>query len=294
MTFFTTEDLIARAEAKGLRRALIVTALPIEMAAVRSHLTHVGSCLGRDGCVYEVGEFSGVSADWLVVVAESGAGTHPAQNVVTYAHAAFRHFDLMQFSGVAGSRKSDVPIGSVVAASLIYYPYVGKYDAKEGFQSRPREIDVDARLVGLAKKITRDGNWAARIREPLNTKLATGAQYPQPYPPGSLVGAVVSTEAVSADEKSELEAHISRFCGDAQAVEMEGYGALFAARTERTPGIMIRGISDRAQCNPKFILDLINFTIVPADLVGKLLEQIRGLSAQYVVELLRVIGLRKA
>ena len=214
------------------------------MDAVRAHLTHVGSCVDRVGNVYEVGEFSGASADWLVVVAESGAGTHPAQNAVTYAHIEFEHFDIMLFCGVAGSRKADIPIGSVIASSLIYYPYGGKYDAEKGFSSRPREMNIDNRLTGLAKKVKRDGTWPDRIRDPLGAKLATGDVYPKPFPPGSVVGPLASIEAVSADEKSELEAHLAKYYGDAQAVEMEGYGAVYAASQERTPSIMIRGISD--------------------------------------------------
>jgi nucleoside phosphorylase len=244
MTFLTAKELTARADARGLRRALIVTALQMEMDAVRAHLTHVGSCVDRVGNVYEVGEFSGPSADWLVIVAESGAGTHTAQNVVTYAHNEFEHFDLMLFSGVAGSRKADIPIGSVVVSSLIYYPYGGKYDNEKGFSSRPREMNIDNRLAGLAKKVKRDGIWPDRIRDPLNAKLATGEVYPQPYPPGSVIGPVASIESVSADEKSELEALLTKYYGDAQAVEMEGYGAVFAASQERTPSIMVRGISD--------------------------------------------------
>jgi hypothetical protein len=72
----TAAEVMQDAEARGLRRVLIVTALPIEMKAVRAHLTELGSCPARDGNVYECGQFSGQGDEWLVVVAESGAGTH--------------------------------------------------------------------------------------------------------------------------------------------------------------------------------------------------------------------------
>ena len=73
----TVAEVMKDVAARGLRRALIVTALPIEMRAVRAHLTELGSCLARDGNVYECGQFSGKGDEWLVVVAESGAGNPP-------------------------------------------------------------------------------------------------------------------------------------------------------------------------------------------------------------------------
>lgn len=118
----TVAEVMQDADARGLRRALIVTALPIEMRAVRAHLAELGSCPARDGNVYECGQFSGQGDEWLVVVAESGAGTHPAQSVVTYAHLEFGTFELTLFVGVGASRKSEAPIGSVVASSYLYFP----------------------------------------------------------------------------------------------------------------------------------------------------------------------------
>ena len=57
----------------------------------------------------------------------------------------------------------------------------------------------------------------------------------------------MSTEAVSADKASELESLIAIHYGDACIVEMEGFGSLFAAARERTPAIVIRGVSDMAE-----------------------------------------------
>jgi nucleoside phosphorylase len=126
MSYRTVTDIMAEAEARNLRRALFVTALPIEMRAVRAHLTDLGSCAGRDGTIYECGVFSSLGQEWLVVVAETGAGTHPAQSVVTYAHATFGPFETQIFVGVGGSRKSEAPVGCVVASDHVYMPYSGK------------------------------------------------------------------------------------------------------------------------------------------------------------------------
>ena len=49
------------------------------------------------------------------------------------------------------------------------------------------------------------------------------------------------------DPDSELEALIANGYGDTCVVEMEGYGAVFAAAQERTPSIVIRGVPDMTQ-----------------------------------------------
>ena len=243
MPFRNMDEILKDAVDRGLRRALIVTALPIEMRAVRAHLKDLGSCVGRDGTVFECGQFTSLGAEWLVVVAESGAGTHLAQSVVTYALIEFANIEVLFFTGVGASRKQDVPIGSVVASNWVYYPYSGKLE-QDGFKSRPRSLPVDSRLVGLARKVERDEKWQGRICPPLNGNRPDPDDYPKPYPPSALVAPIVSIEAVSANPESELEHQITAHYNDAHALEMEGYGAVFAANIERIPSIIIRGISD--------------------------------------------------
>ena len=85
MTYRSAEEILQEADAGGMRRAFVATALLLEMEAVRSHLRPVGSVLGRDGAVYECGIFSDSGKDWLVVVTETGAGTHAAETAVTHA-----------------------------------------------------------------------------------------------------------------------------------------------------------------------------------------------------------------
>ena len=46
--FLTPAEILADADTRGLRRALVVTALPIEMSAVRAHLTDLGASSGRE------------------------------------------------------------------------------------------------------------------------------------------------------------------------------------------------------------------------------------------------------
>lgn len=246
MSYRSADELLAEAARRGLRRAFLVTAVMLEMDAVRGHLVQLGSVIGRDGAVYECGVFSNFGQDWLVVVAETGAGTHPAQSTVTYAHVLFGGFEVQIFVGIGGSRKADAPLGSVVASDQVYMPYSAKY-GENGRSSRPRTFQVDGKLVGIAKKVRRDRTWFSRIRDPHGGRLPPFDAYPVEYPPIGLVAAIVSVEAVLADPTSELEALIADGYGDSHVVEMEGYGAIYASSQERTPSILVRGISDMTQ-----------------------------------------------
>src|SRR4051794_2792950 len=107
MAVKTKEEIIDYSRTHGLRRALVITALALEMRAVRAHLKPLGSVLGRSGTIYECGQFSGDGSEWLVVVVESGAGTHPAHAVVTSAQIDFSGFEIMVFVGIAASRKAE-------------------------------------------------------------------------------------------------------------------------------------------------------------------------------------------
>src|SRR5689334_2414223 len=134
MSFRSAEEILEEAHARGMGRALIVTALGKEIRGVLAHLAPMGSVRAR-GFIYECGAFSGEERDWLVVAAQSGPGNAAAQAVTMTAHHDFDSFDVMMFVGVAGSRKRDVPVGSVIASNKIYSPYSGKYDA-DGFSAR--------------------------------------------------------------------------------------------------------------------------------------------------------------
>ncbi|MCA3450410.1 MAG: hypothetical protein INF92_08575 [Rhodobacter sp.] len=223
-----------------------MTALLLEMKAVRAHLFDMGSVQGRHGTIYECGSFSDRGQDWLVVVGETGAGTHNAQSVVAEAYILFGAFEVQMLVGVGGSRKKDAPLGSVVASEKLYWPYGGKAGTG-GFSHRPAAYSPDPRLVGIAKKIRRDDDWLTRIRPPRNGTLPAFDAYPVDFPPSGLVAPIASIEAVLDDPKSELEALLAHAFGDTHVVEMEGYGALRAAFAERTPSIVIRGVSDMTQ-----------------------------------------------
>ncbi len=251
-------EVLKDADERGLRRALIVTALPLERDAVRAHLTDLGVCVGDDDELYEcyeyrcggkIGDFT--AQGWLVIVAECGAGTHVAQSAVMYANQMFKPFEVILFIGIAASRKKDIVIGSVIASDRIYYPLVGKYENGQ-FHNRPRQHNVGGPLKLIATQVIREGGWTSRILPLRGGAVPSEEKYPKPFPPTAKLAAIVTVEAVSADLLSELEKNIDEHYQDAHALEMEGYGAALAAEKAKTPIIVIRGISDmRAGKNPE-------------------------------------------
>ncbi|MBY5672829.1 hypothetical protein HFO32_29710 [Rhizobium leguminosarum] len=236
-------QILTEADAQGLRRVVVVTALGLEMEAVRVHLANLGTIKGRDGNFLELGRFSGTGNDWLVVVVESGAGNLEASGAVTNALVTIGDAELIVFVGVAASRKpKDAGIGSVLAATHLYWPYSGK-EAK-AFSARPHSIPVKPALVHLARKIARDGDWPTRVHAPAGFAKPGSPDYPALFPPKALTAPIVSVEAVVSNSRVQLEKRITQHYGDATGLEMEGYGAVFAAERESKPLIVIRGISD--------------------------------------------------
>lgn len=72
MTHRPLEEVLEEAESGGWRKALFVTAIAEEMAAVRGHLNRRWWTSGRDGSIYECGLFHDSGEEWLIVVAETG------------------------------------------------------------------------------------------------------------------------------------------------------------------------------------------------------------------------------
>ncbi len=241
-------DVLAEADATGRRRALIVTALPLELQAVRAHLTPLARCVSQ-GKSYYCGEFvgqpngKGCADPWLVVVTASGMGTHYAMRTSLQALGLFGPFEAHMFVGIAGSRKSDVPIGAVVAARKVYYPYGGKSEAG-GFLVRPDALPADARILGIAENVALAGGWTSRIRPILGSPAPDDETYPQPRPPNAVVAPIISIESVSADPNSDLESLITDNYQDSQALEMEGFGTMLAGQDRNIPTLVVRGISD--------------------------------------------------
>ena len=113
--------------------AVILTALPVEYLAVRSHLRDLQEEMHPLGNVYERGKFATNAYEWEVGVVETGAGNAGAAVETERAITYFKP-DILFFVGIAGGIK-DVTIGDVVAATKVYGYESGKVG--EQFSMRP-------------------------------------------------------------------------------------------------------------------------------------------------------------
>ena len=209
------------------RTAVFLTAIGLEYMAVRSLLTNLETLVHPAGTVYEAGRFSAGDANWTVVLAETGAGNNIAAIETSRALDAFRP-TIAMFIGVAGGVK-DVAIGDVVAADYVYGYESSK--VTDTFQARIKTFGCGYPLVQRARMLRRSDHWHKRI--------GTGEK------PQAFVGPIASGEQVIAGGNTQTHALLETHCGDTLAVEMEGWGFLFAAHTNGdVPAIVIRGISD--------------------------------------------------
>jgi nucleoside phosphorylase len=150
------------------------------------------------------------------------------------AERAINYFkpDVILFVGIAGGIK-DVELGDVVASGKIYNYHSGK--SGETFKPRPEvrmsDFGLEDRAIAEADK----DDWLDRI---LITSTTEGS-------PTAQVAPIAAGEIVVADQRSDVYQFLREYYGDAVAVEMEGFGVLEAARTnKKVAAIVVRGISD--------------------------------------------------
>lgn len=199
---------------------LVLTALPLEYAAIRARVAQRRERVHPDGTRVEEGQLPGTS--WHVAIAELGMGAERAAALTTQL-INWLHPEAVFFIGVAGSLKDDVAIGDVVVGTQVYEIHGGK-QTPEGFLVRPKALPGSHALEQAARSAVRDMPDVRAHFMP----IATG-------------------DVVLADAESEIAAFIRRSYNDAGAIEMEGSGALHAAHVNgRLNALVIRGISDRA------------------------------------------------
>ncbi|WP_327378038.1 SAV_2336 N-terminal domain-related protein [Streptomyces sp. CB02400] len=208
------------AEPAARSTVLVLTALPLEYAAVRAHVEEREELVHRDGSRVERGPLSGTP--WQVAIAELGMGAERAAALTTQLINWLRP-EAVFFVGVAGSLKDDVEIGDVVVGTKVYEIHGGK-QTPEGFLVRPNALPGSLALEQAARSAVRDMHDVRAHFLP----IATG-------------------DVVLADAESEIARFIRRSYNDAGAIEMEGSGALQAAHLSgQSNALVIRGISDRA------------------------------------------------
>jgi nucleoside phosphorylase len=208
------------------RRALFLTALPLETAALRSLLP--GSQVRREpnGVRSIESTFVGTHITWELRTVEGGMG-----NVATAAAAAqsFDNFspDLILFVGVAGGLKpADQKHGDVVITNRAYNASAGKEatgpNGEPTFLGRPMSERITQELEELAKQVASTMRLHASIK----------------------ISAVASTEAVLGTADGSIYKRIRENINDCSIVDMESYGVLLGARRVGVPAISVRGISD--------------------------------------------------
>jgi len=212
-------------------RAVLLTALKLEFAAVRSHLKNIREATHPQGTVYEIGTFSGEDGSvWEICLAETGAGNTNAAREAERALGYFRPHVAM-FIGVAGGLK-DVSIGDVVIATKIYGYESGK--AESEFHGRPEVHESSYELQQRARAEARRQDWTKRIGGAADSFRA-------------FVAPVASGEKVIASRLSHFCRFIRESYGDALAVETEGWGFLAATHANQdVRALVVRGyISSR-------------------------------------------------
>jgi nucleoside phosphorylase len=219
-------------QAKGIPKAVILTALSVEFKAVSAHLTNLQEETHTQGTVYERGRFSSADRSWEVVIVEIGQGNPAAAMEAERAIQQFKP-NVVLFVGVAGGIK-DVQLGDVVAATKVYGYESGK--DKAYFEPRPEVGYSTYPMVQRARAEARKDSWLQRIGRPYSDS---------PSAPHAFVGPIAAGAKVVASIKSNTYSLLRKQYSDALAVEMEGYGFLTAARAN--PGVealVVRGISD--------------------------------------------------
>lgn len=206
------------------RTVVVVTALPVELAAIIGRLTGRRSERHKKGSIYEMGVFDSPTVRWRICVAEVGSGNAAA---AMETERALAHFNpaYVFFVGIAGGVK-DVALGDVVVASKVCRYESGADGAS--FLVRP---DTQEPLYTIRER-------ARALVRRLNDERVDGA-------PKIFLGSVAAGEKVVKSSASATAKFLAASYNDVLAVEMEGAGFFEAAHANGdVAAMLIRGISD--------------------------------------------------
>jgi len=209
--------------------AVILTALSVEYLAVRKHLIDLEEKMHPQGSIYQQGKYVAQGQEWIVGIAQVGAGNAGAAVEAERAIAYFQP-NILLFVGIAGGIK-DVAIGDVVVATEVYNYESGKVG--EQFFTRPKAGKSAYKVIKRAQFEAKQGEWLQRLD---NSPVRQ---------PRVFLAPIVAGEKVIASRKSDLFQFLRRSYNDAIALEMEGFGFLNAAFAyPNIQAVVIRGISN--------------------------------------------------
>jgi len=210
-------------------RAVILTALPVEFRAVRSHLQGLAGETHK-GTSYEHGIFSTDTCRWDITIVQAGVGNAPTATQTERAINRFKP-DVALFVGVAGGVK-DVSIGDVVVATKAFCYSSGK--AADTFLPRPDVALATFRMEQRALSVDRNDDWLMRIQGSIPESK-----------PRVHVAPIAAGEQVISSTRSATYLLLRKQYSHVIAVEMEGFGFLQAMRANQfLEALVIRGISD--------------------------------------------------
>lgn len=210
---------------------VVLTALDLEYAAVRAHLTGLGTHDDVNGTHYETGEIR--NGRCRLALALTGPGNLAAATLATRAVTRFRPKALV-FVGVAGGLAPDVALGDVVVATRVH-DYQGGKATAGGFRARPRSWPLTHALEQDARDVARGGTWTRLL--PHDTTIA----------PAVHLKPIVSGDVVLDSRDGPVASIIAEHYDDAVAIDMESAGIAEAAHhNDFHRVITVRAISDLA------------------------------------------------
>jgi adenosylhomocysteine nucleosidase len=216
---------------------VILTALELEHAAVRTHLENVRPYRHPSGTLFDIGAVIG-HPDAQVALAVIGAGNATAAALTERAIAEFQPSTVL-FVGVAGGLRDWLSLGDVVVATRVYGYHGGRAETDE-FLARPRAWDMPHHIEQLARHVARTPWSRGRL----------------PATPTVHFDPIAAGEVVLNSTNSPLARQIHTNYNDAIAVEMESAGVAHAGHLNMaTPTATVRGISDLVNAKDDTDLD---------------------------------------
>jgi nucleoside phosphorylase len=227
-------------EARARMTAVILTALPEELAAVRDQLQAAGIQPTRrtvaNGGLYYEAELEGRHVAWSLYATFTQATTREAAAGAVDAIMNFSP-QVAIYLGIAGGiEEKGVKLGDVIAATEVF-DYDGGKEGHDGYIPRFDKLHSAFALNQLAGFTVIEDDWRRRI---VTTTADLGLEEPV-----ARADPIAAGGKVIANTRSETFTLVRASADRAVAVEMEGSGFLGATqRYSGVDGIVIRGASD--------------------------------------------------